>query len=279
MNTLLVHSALVPFAVSAVAAGLLRLIGGAERGAMIAAAGISLAFLVGYVLILGLPAAWPTSAAQKILVIAVLATLVGLALDLSKDTPEVTRLLAYLLPLAALLWLGWTRVTAPDWADIAALAVTAIAGGFAIARTLAQDAEATESGIKLMVAAAALGFIAVLGRSASFGQLSGILAAATAGFLAWNWPIPRFRFAAAAVLGCGVIFLALTGAVAVFTNAPKPALGLLFPIFFADMAVGRIRIGTRRLDDAVRPVLVFVVALIPAIAAVGLAHLLGGSGY
>ena len=279
MDTLLIHSALVPFAVAAAAAGLLRLIGGADLGAMIATAGIGLAFAIGHMLILGLPAAWPTSAAQKILVVAVAATAVGLALDLSNGRSTMTRLLAYLLPLAALLWLGWARVAALDWIDIAALALTVVAGGYAVSRPLAEGAETADSGVKLMVAAAALGFVAVIGRSASFGQLAGVLAAATAGFLAWNWPVARFRFGAAAVLGAGTIFLALAGAIAVFTNAPKAALVLLLPIFFADRAVGRIRIGARRPGDAVRPVLVFAVAAIPAIAAVGLAHILGGSSY
>lgn len=279
MNTLLVQSALMPFAVSAIAAGLLRLIGREARGAAMAAACIGLAFLAGYVLILGLPGSWPTTATQKIFLIAALAVVIGLSLDLSRDSEEMTRLLAYLLPLAALIWLGWKRLIIPDWIDIAALGATAVAGGFALSQTLARDARATESAIKLMVAAAALSFIALIGASASFSQLAGVLAAATAGFLVWNWPVPRFRFAAAAVLGGGVIFLALTGAVAIYTNAPKPALGLLFPIFFADMAVGRIRTGTRRIDNALRPLLIFVITLIPAIAAVGLAHLLGGSGY
>lgn len=280
MNDLLVQSGLAPFAAAALGAGILRLSGGSARGPLIAAGGIGIGFLVGFVLILGTPVRWPQSSAEKLFAIAAVATLLGLALDLSRDAPAVTRLIAALSPAAALTWLGWPRVAGMDWMDIATLAAVAGAGGFVLTRLYASGPPATESGVKLMIACIALALVSIFGASASLGQLAGALAAATAGFLVWNWPVARFPAGAAAVLGGGLTFVALTGIVAVFTNAPKPALAMLLPIFFADLALSRLPRARHGLKQAMRPILLAAVALIPALAAVGLASLLGGgSGY
>ena len=277
MDDLLLQSGVFPFAAAVLGAGVLRLIAGSKRGPLIAGGAIGIGFLVGFVLILGAPARWPLSSSEKLFAIATLATMLGLALDLSRDSPPVTRLLAAVLPLAALTWVGWSRITGQDWIDIASLAAVALGGGFVLTQLFASGEQATESGIKLMIACVALALIAVFGTSASLGQLAGALAAATTGFLVWIWPVPRFPFAAAAVLGGGLTFVALTGIVAVFTDAPKPALAMLLPIFFADLALSRMPRTQRGLNRAIRPVLLGAVALIPALAAVGLASLLGSS--
>jgi len=124
-----------------------------------------------------------------------------------------------------------------------------------------------------------LALLALIGTAASYAQLCGVLTAAMAGFLFWLWPLARCRFAASAVFGPGLLFLSLVGAVATFTTVSRPALGLLLPIFYADRALGRFDTGIHKLNQALRPVLLAVIALIPAIAAVGLAHLLDRSGF
>lgn len=280
MDDLLLQSGIFPFAAAALGVGVLRLVGGSARGPLIAAGGIGIGFVIGFILILGPPARWPLSSGEKLFAIAAFATALGFALDLSHDSPPVTRLLAAVLPLAALTWLGWPRIAGQDWIDIATLAAVALVGGFVLTRLFETGPQATESAIKLMIACIALALVSVFGASASLGQLAGVLAAATAGFLIWIWPIPRFPFAASAVLGGGLTFVALTGVVAVFTSAPKPALAMLVPIFFADLALSRVPRTQRGMNRAIRPILLAAVALIPALAAVGLASLLGGgSGY
>lgn len=278
MDDLLLQSGVFPFAAAALGAGILRLIGGSARGPLIAAGGIGIGFMVGYVLILGVPTRWPLSSSDKLFAIAALATALGLTLDLSRDSPPVTRLFAAALPLAALAWLGWPRIVSLDWIDIATLAAVALGGGFILTQHFEMGPKATESGIKLMIACIALALVSVFGASASLGQLAGALAAATAGFLVWIWPAPRFPVTASAMLGGGLIFVALTGVVAVYTDAPKPALAMLLPIFFADLALSRVPRSQRGLNRAVRPILLAAVASIPALAAVGLASLLGGGG-
>lgn len=280
MDDLLVQSGIIPFAAAAICAGILRLIGGSTRGPLIAAGGIGIGFLVGFVLILGAPERWPQTSSEKLFAIAAVATLLGLAFDLSREAPSVSRLIAALSPAAALAWLGWPRIAGQDWIDIATLAAIAVGGGFVLIRLYASGPPATESGVKLMIACIALALVSIFGASASLGQLAGALAAATAGLLVWNWPVARFPAGAAAALGSGLTFVALTGIVAVFTNAPKPALAMLLPIFFADLALSHMPRTQGGINRAIRPILLAAVALIPALAAVGLASLLGGgSGY
>lgn len=279
MDDLLLRSAVIPFAVAAMGAGLLRLVVGARRGPLIAAAGITAGFLTGFILVLGMPARWPLSAVEKVFVLAAIGSFLGIALDLTRAPTRTVRLAAILVPAAGLIWIGWSRLLVPDWTDIAVLATTAILGGVVVALLPARDEKATDAAVKLTVAAGALALVAVIGASASFGQIAGVLAAATAGFLVWLWPRPRFPFGATAALGAGGTFVALTGAIAVFTNAPKAALALLFLVFFADLALARFRARSRGARRALRPILVGLVAAIPASAAIGLAQYLGGSGY
>jgi hypothetical protein len=278
MHDLLLQSAVIPIAVAAIAAGILRLIAGSTHGPPMAGAAIGLAFVTGYVLTLGAPAVWPPSEMQKLFFIAVAGTIFGMSLDLSREARHVTLMTAAVAPALALLWLGWPRIVTPAWADIGCLVIVALAGAAVLTELYSRSAQPAESGIKLLIASIALALIALIGAAVSYARLSGILAAAVAGFLLWLWPVPRYRFAASALFSGGLLFVSLSGAVALFGHASKPALGLLLPIFFADRALGRFDTGINKLNQALRPLLLAVIALIPAIAAVGLSHLLGSNG-
>lgn len=279
MNDLLVQSAFIPFAVALISAGILRFVVGSMPGPAMAGAAICLAFLTGYILIFGPPAYWPPSATQKLFFIAIIGGIFGLSLDLSREARPITLFIGALAPTLAMLWLGWSRLLALDWADIGTLILVAIAGGAVLTELHNKHAQPAESAVKLLIATVSLAVLALIGTSASYAQLAGILAAGTFGFLFWLWPVARCRFAASAVFGGGLVFVSMVGAISVFTTASKPAIGLLLPIFFADRALGRFDTGIHRLNQVIKPILLGIIALIPAIAAVGLAHLLGGGGY
>jgi hypothetical protein len=278
MHDLILQSAIIPFAVAAIAAGVLRLIAGSTHGPPMAGAAIGIAFLTGYILFLGAPAAWPPTAMQKLFFITVAGTIFGMSLDLSREARPVTLMTAAVAPALALLWLGWPRIVTAAWGDIGSLVIIALAGAAILTELYGRGTQPAESGIKLLIAAIALALIALIGASVFYARLSGVLAAAVVGYLFWLWPVPRYRFAASALFSGGLLFIALSGAIALFTNASKPALGLLLPIFFADRALGRVDTGINKLNQALKPLLLAVIALIPAIAAVGLSHLLRGNG-
>ena len=279
MEDFVIRTAAIPFAVAAVTAGLLRLAAGRTEGSAMAGAAICLGFLAGYLLILGLPNAWPPASAQKVFFIALAGGIAGLALDAGPESRRLALPAAVLSPLPALGWMGWTRLSIPDWADALTLLLVAAAGAAALAGLHARGERPAECAFKLAVAAAALAVLALLGASASMAQLCGALAAAAAGFALWLWPRPRLRFSASALLGGGLVLVALAGSVAVFTNAPKPALALLLPVFFAERALGRFAAAPPRKRPALEPAAVAAMALIPAAAAVGLALILAGGGY
>ena len=279
MNDLLVQSAFVPFAVSVAAAGMIRLVAGSTSGPAMAGAAVTVGFITGFVLLFGAPMAWPDSATEKLFFIAVVGGIFGLALDLSREARHITLFVSALTPALPLLWLGWPRIMQADWTDILTLVVIALAGGGVLTELYGRHAQPAESGVKLVVGAMTLALIALIGTAASYAQLCGVLTAALAGFLFWLWPLARCRFAASAVFGPGLLFISLVGAIAVFTGVSRPALGLLLPIFYADRALGRFDTGIHKLNQALKPVLLAIIALIPAIAAVGLAHLLDGRGF
>jgi hypothetical protein len=279
MDDFVLRTAAAPFAVAAIAAGLLRLAAGREQGQAMAGAAICLGFLAGYGLVMGAPAVWPPASAQKVFFIAAAGGILGLTLDLSSESRRLVLPAALAAPAIALAWLGWPRLLIPDRTDAATLLVVAAAGAAVLAGLHARRQEPAECTVKLLIASAALAPLALLGASASTAQLCGVLAAAAGGFAAWLWPKPRLQFAASALLGGGLVFVALAGSVAVFTNAAKPALLLLLPIFFAERALGRRSTGIRKKNQVVMPILTAVAATVPAIAAVVLAYHLGGSGY
>lgn len=273
----LVQSGLVPLAVAAIAAIALRLVAGADRGSLLAAGGVGVAFLVGHGLVLGLPALPPTAALQKIFYVGALGLALGVALDLSRETPSVTRLMTAAVPAPVLAWIGWPRLLALDIGDALVLVAAALAAAFALPRLYDPRAAGVEPAIKLLVASVAAAMIAVIGASAAYGQLFGVLAAATGGFLLLNWPVARHRFGAAGALGAGLIFFALIVGTALFTAAARPALALLLLVLFAEIAMPR-RPRNGRFGSAFGPILFGLLAAIPALAAVGFAFLLGGSG-
>jgi hypothetical protein len=279
MDDFVLRTAVAPFAVAAVAAGLLRLTAGREQGQAMAGAAICLGFLAGYGLVMGAPAVWPPASAQKVFFVAAAGGILGLALDLSPESRRLALPAALAAAAVALAWLGWPRLLISDRTDAATLLAVAAAGAVILAGLHARRQEPAECAVKLLVASAALAPLALLGASASMAQLCGVLAAAAGGFALWLWPKPRLQFAASALLGGGLVFVALAGSVAVFTNAAKPALLLLLPVFFAERALGRRSRGIHKKNQVLMPILTAVAASVPAIAAVALAYHLGGSGY
>jgi hypothetical protein len=82
----------------------------------------------------------------------------------------------------------------------------------------------------------ALGVAAVclLGGSAATAHLAFALAAATVGFMLWNWPVTRYPFGFSALFaGAGSLPL-LAGHALLYARASAPALALILLVFLAD---------------------------------------------
>lgn len=258
--------------------GVLRGIAGPAAGARIASAAIGLGFLLGYYLILGWPPLPPATSTHKLAFVAAAGVCAGLLIDVWAAPAIVIRVAAAVGPALAVGWLGWRGLAAGDWPTIATVLIVGLAAVISLPRMAADGVGSAESAAMLAVAAVALGSVAIIGASASLAQLAVALAASCAGFGVWNWPKPRYVFGAGAALGAGSSLAAIAAAMVLFTEAHPLAVALVVPVLFAAPIARLMPLGQSAISGVLRPIVVFMVAAIPALAAVGAALLLAERG-
>ncbi|QCO05092.1 hypothetical protein [Azospirillum argentinense] len=281
LDDLVVQTALFPLVVGVAAVGVVRLAGGRTRGPRLAAAGVAAAFLAAYALIVGLPALPPPSSMGRLFWSAVAGLVIGVGADLAGiDRRRGTWLLGAWVT-ASLLWIALPVL--PGSLDTITAAVLLLAGGWiALTRTAGEGEGAATPGVALMAAAVAVGGVALVGASASVAQLAFALAAATGGLLLWNWPVERHAWGNAGQAALGILVL-LAATLTFFSSAHAEALLLALPAFFADRLRDRLPLPRTAAGRAMGTVALTVLALVPAVAAVGVAFLLSAgsdvSGY
>ena len=274
----IIQSVIAPVVVAFVVAGVLGFGLGRTLGARVAAVAIPAGFLVSYWVTVGWPPFPPVSSSQKIIYVAVFGAAAGMLLDVAGQGGRVARAAGIIAPILIAGWLGWRGLGAPTLLGLVTLAVLCV-GGIAIMTGLrtARGAE-TAPAVMLLVGGLGGGFVALIGSSASISQFSIGLAAASGGFLLWNWPKSRFSFGSGAVLGGAGALIALMSALTLFTSASKVALALLVPVFFADRVAARLPMAER---PAIGPMVLGAICLVPAAIAVLVAYLSseGRGGY
>ncbi len=285
LDDLVVQTALFPLLAGAAAVGAARLAGGRSLGPRLAAAGVAVAFLAAYALIVGLPALPPPSSMGRLFWSAAIGLLLGVGADLAGlDRRRGTLLLGAWMA-AALLWIALPVL--PGSLDTITAAVLLLAGGWIAlsrnaSRTAAEGEGVATPGVALLAAAVAVGGVALAGASASVAQLAFALAAATGGLLLWNWPVERHVWGNAGQAALGILVL-LAATLTFFSSARAEALLLVLPAFFADQLRDRLPLPRTAAGRALGTVALTVIALVPAMAAVGVAFLLSAgsdvSGY
>lgn len=260
---------LVPFLVAAVGAGVVRLIGGPGRGAALAGLALPLGFLAAWLLMRGVPGWPPRSAAAQVPFVALIGLLVGAAVTAASAKRGVVLAVAAAFALLAV-WsaLGWPR--GGGWQPL--LKAALLAGIWLVALVRLEGRPAKEPVAAVMLAMLALG-IGVVAATAgdALARPAFALAAATAGFLAWNW-FGGAPFLGSALLGGGGAAMALAGAVALGGRASPLALAVLLLILFADGTASRLPSGSGLVRQAVQPLLLALLCLLPIGLAFGLAH-------
>lgn len=264
-----------PFVLSAVLAALLPLVTagiltggiGGTIGVRAAGCAIALAFVIAHLSILGWPPLPPGSSLQKIVYIALIGLLLGVVLDFFADLAPI-RPAALIWPGAILVWLGWQQLLSLEALSLARLALVWLAGAFVFDRLLALRTANIVAPTMVLVAGLGMSAIAMIGTAASLSQLAAAVAAATGGFLVWNWPKQRYPFSMAALFGAASAWFGVGATIVLFTRASSLALAILLGIF----AVGSIR---ARLPLADRPVwgpIVFgIIVMIPMLLAIAAA--------
>jgi hypothetical protein len=259
-----VLATLLPFAVAGLLAGIL----GGAIGVRAAGAATAVAFIVAHIAILGWPVFPPRSSLQKIAYVALTSLIVGVMLD-KLNSRAVIWSLAAVWPGVLVAWLGWQQLLAADPTDLAKLAVLWIAGAFVFDRLITLRHIALVSPTMVLVAGIGTSLIAFMGAAASLSQLAAALAAATGGFLLWNWPKRRFEFSMILVFGAASVLFSTVIAMVLFSQANKLALAVLILI----TAAGFIREKLPFVESTVLGPIVFgVVSALPVLLAIAISY-------
>jgi hypothetical protein len=285
---------IVPFAIGAVLALLLRLVGGSVLGHRLAPLAIGAGFFVAYYLIHnGVPAFPPAATGQKAFYVAAIGIALGFLLDLAGAARAGGHFFAFLLPAAALFWLRQPQIAAGLGTELlVTLAVLFLASIVvywrqAAAARDADEAETSSAGlfpaIQVLVAGIGLGGIAVLGISLAFGSLAMALAAAAGGYLLVSYLAHlvsgrALGYGAIGAFGAGGIWLAFAYAAVFAADAPvKPVLiGVVALAFAADVFARPLAllVGARGAPAAARfaqPLAYGIIVAIPPAAALAYA--------
>lgn len=274
-NNPLFFAAVVPLCAALAATGLIRLLGGTDRGAGLAVVGAGIGFLIAYFLVFGAPIYPPRASTHKMPYLAVAGVLIGFALDALRPAPAVVRgaMLAWLA--VGILWLAESLLRRGGIVLPVAVTAGALIAGWRLAR---QDSQTLAAPLMILTMALGLSGIAFIAASASIAQIAAALAAALGGYMLWNWPKFRFPFGAAGVLGIGATAIFLGGQMALYTRADKWALAVLLLVPFADIAFRRIAPGQGTVGNITAPVIIGIACAVPAIAAVAIAHFMHSGG-
>lgn len=272
--------AVVPLVIGFIVAVILRLASGRGRGGL-SMLGAPLAFLLVYLLIEGLPPLLAVSAKQKLFWLAACAALLGIVLQSARNN-ALDRALLVLAPAAGLLWLGerqWLR--GPD-AGFAVLSVLLWLGAATILLRLRATNMAVQGlggGTQLVVAAAGLAIVLLLGASASLATLAGALAAGLGGVLLLDYVLllaghRPFGLGAVGRYGVALPLLFIAAIPVLFDDGVSAIAVALLGLVFVS---GRIPIWTGRGAGgplpALEPVRAALLALLPAALAVAVAWL------
>ncbi len=272
LNDPFIQSSLLPLLLGGLAVGLLRLAGGGWAGRRLAPGGIALAFLLLFALVVGLPAFPPPSSMGKLFWSAA----AGLALGLGLDATGVTgRAVSVAVAAWLVLALGWIAGPALDSlpAVVALVVLLAVGGWVAFAGSSDDAPKPAAPAAVLLALALSIGVTALIGSSASLAQLGLALTAATGGFLLWNWPRERHVWGASGRVALGLAVL-LAAILALYTQIQAATLLLALPALAAEPLRRRLPIPDNRLG--LETVAVTVLAVLPALVAIGAAWALSG---
>ncbi|WP_042703339.1 hypothetical protein [Azospirillum sp. B506] len=264
-----VQSSVLPLLVGVILVGILHLL---RRS--LAAAGIAAGFLVVFALVIGLPALPPPSSMGKLFWASAAGLLLGVAADVVGVRGRVASAVLAVWLAASLLWIALPAL------DSAAAVVTLIillgtAVWVAFARGSDESASPMAPASSLLALALAVGGTALIGSSASIAQMALALAASAGGFLLWNWPVERHGWGLSGQAATGIAVL-LAAVLALFTQTQAAVLLLALPALLAGCARRFLPQGNGRIGRALSAAAVTVVAVLPALVAIGAAFALTG---
>jgi hypothetical protein len=242
------------------------------RCSTVASTVLPIIFLASYVVTYQqVPAFPPVGSTNKIFYIALAATVAGLVVDLLPRTAIYRRLLAVIMPLLIVGWIGYPRFAKPDIELIATASGLWLGGIVLLWRldTVATAAPEHNGGCivgtaMLMALLLAFAPVALLGGSSTSLMLCLAAVAGLAAAALWEIFVPRGAFGASAVLGVGCGLLAMIDTVTLITReVDLVALALLLLIPYAGQVSARLLLPQNRVRGRGRQILVGIFAATP----------------
>lgn len=240
---------------------------------------ITIGFLLGYLVILGLPGFPPPSSTQKLPYLVVLVAILAVVVALVRGRLIVASAGLAVLAIGGLLWLSGRRLGGGDILSVALALGPLWLGWLVILFRLARLRNQGQApAVMVLVAALGLAGIGIFGASASVGQMALALAAAVGGYLLWNWPRVRFPFGETGLVAAGGSLLLLASYL--ILAWPRAyifvAVAVLVLVFFADGPAGRLMPRGEGARAVLAPVILGVTALLPVAVAVAITYVMGG---
>jgi hypothetical protein len=273
----IILAALLCFLLGLLLSGLARIV----PGSTIASAVLPIIFLASYVLTYQqVPDFPPIGATNKIFYIALAAALIGFALDLLPRPANYRKLLAMIMPLLIVAWIGFPRFSQPD-IELMATALGLWLGGTVllwrletVATTPERNGGSVVGTAMLMALMLAFAPVALLGGSSTSLMLCLAAVAGLAAVALWELVLPRGAFGASAVFGVGCGLLAMVDTVTLITkHVDLAALALLLLIPYAGEVGARLLLPAKRFRGRVRQVLVGTFAALPILLVIAVLFL------
>ncbi|WP_376963892.1 hypothetical protein ABNQ39_26165 [Azospirillum sp. A26] len=266
-----VQSSMLPLLVGLILVGALHLL---HRP--LAAAGVAAGFLVVFAMVIGLPALPPPSSMGKLFWASGAGLLIGVVADVAGIRGRIASAVLAVWLAASLLWIALPALdSAAAIVSLVVLLGTAAWVAFARGSEVQGVESPTAPAASLLALALAVGGTALIGSSASIAQMALALAASAGGFLLWNWPVERHGWGLSGRVATGIAVL-LAAVLALFTQTQAAVLLLALPALFAGHIGRFLPQGDGLIGRAASSAAVTVVAVLPALVAIGAAFALSG---
>jgi hypothetical protein len=258
--------------VAFVLAGAIRWTLGSRIGVRLAASGIGIAMLLALVIILGDPVWPPRTGMQKLPYLFAVFLAAGLVVDTGRPRP-LAQIGAGVVGIGvSALWLGWPRILAGDFGAALAILGAVLIGLGAFTALLRAGCQGVNGPSMLVLAAAGLAGAGFNAGSLALFQVALALAAAVGGFALWSWPRPRLLFSASGLLTAGLGAFALALLILLLTEIRPWALLPLALVFAGELVARRLPVPGRFSREAIEPLYIAALAIVPVAAAVWLAQ-------
>jgi len=285
VNNPVFQAVIVPFVVAFLVIGASRLVGWRTGSEVLAGLSVAAGLLMAFVQLRGTPSLPPNSAPEKLFYLIVLAGLIGVALDLLGSPPLLRRLAFVLFPAICLTWFSLRLLLSrPDIGLLIKLALMWAGAAIVLWQICVATARGGALAGAILILATAVGAAGVAALAPFIGVtlLCASVAAVAGASALWAYGArvlvgPPMTIGATSLLGAAGGLVATVLLLVLFTPSVSTAgAAFLIAVPFAGVVAEPLLLSGGIGRRVFGPVLMTVVAAVPAAGAIGLAYLMPG---